>query len=62
MRADDAKAISTELFRPGWTNEEGHIAPGLGKPATKVPADCTSANDKDRHTEVFFRQAATPVA
>ena len=47
MRADDAKAILTELFRPGWTNEEGHVAPGLGKPAAKVAANRTGADDKD---------------
>ena len=37
----------TELFRPGWTDEKGHVAPGLGKPAAKVAADRTGADDKD---------------
>ena len=50
MPADDAKTIPTELFRPGWTDEEGHVAPGLGKPAAKVAADGTCANDKDPHS------------
>ena len=50
MRADDAKAIPTELFRPGWMDEEGHVAPGLGKPATKVAADRTGTDDKDSHS------------
>jgi hypothetical protein len=47
MRADDAKTIPTELFRPGWTDEEGHVAPGLVKPAAKVAADRTGADDKN---------------
>jgi len=47
MWADDAKAILTELFRPGRTDEEGHVTPGLGKPAAKVAADRTGADDKD---------------
>jgi hypothetical protein len=50
MRADDAEAILTELFRPGWTDEESHVTPGLGKPATKVAADRTCADDKDPHS------------
>ena len=49
MRADDAKAIPTKLFRPGWTNEEGHVASGLVKPPAKVAADRTCANDQDPH-------------
>jgi hypothetical protein len=52
MRADDAKAILTELFRPGWTDEESHVAPGLSKPAAKVAADGTGADDKDPHSHV----------
>jgi hypothetical protein len=47
MRADDAKAILTELFRARWTNEESHVAPGLGKSAAKVAANRTGADDKD---------------
>ena len=50
MRADDAKTIPTELLRPGWTDEEGHVAPGLGKSAAKVAADRTGADDKDPHS------------
>jgi hypothetical protein len=49
MWADDSEAISTELFRPRWTDEEGHVAPGLGEPATKVAAYRTGADDKDSH-------------
>jgi hypothetical protein len=49
MRADDAKAILTELFRPRWTDKKGHIAPGLGKPAAEVATDRTGADDKDPH-------------
>ena len=52
MRADDAKAMLSELFRPGWADEEGHVTPGLGKPAAKVAADRTGAHDKDPHSQV----------
>ena len=43
---------STELFRPRWTDEKSHIAPGLGKPAAKVAADRTGADDKDSHSHI----------
>src|SRR5439155_26328816 len=49
MRADDAKTILSELFLPRWTNEEGHVAPGLGQPATKVTTHRTGADDKHPH-------------
>jgi len=52
MRADDPKTIPTELFRPEWTDEESHVVPGLGKPAAKVAADRTGADDKDPHSHV----------
>jgi hypothetical protein len=52
MRADDAKTILTELFSPGWTDEEGYVAPSLGKPAAKISADRTGADDKDPHGHV----------
>jgi hypothetical protein len=48
MRADYPHAILTKLFRPGWTDEKGHVAPDLGK----VAADRTGANDKDPHSHV----------
>jgi len=50
MRADDAKTVPTELFRPGWTDKESHVAPSLGKPTAKVAADRTGADDKDPHS------------
>ena len=34
------------------TDEERHVAPGLGKPAAKVAADRTSADDKNPHSHV----------
>ena len=50
MRADDAKAILTELLRPGRADEKGHVAPGLGKPAAKVAANGTGTDDKNPHS------------
>ena len=52
MRADDAKAIPTELFRPRRTDKEGHVAASLGKPPAKVAADRTGADDKNPHGHV----------
>jgi hypothetical protein len=52
MWADDSEAILTELFRARWTDEKGHIAPSLGKPAAKVATDRTGADDKDPHSHV----------
>ena len=54
MGTDEAKTILRELFRPGWTDEKGHVAPGLGEPASKVAADRTGADDKDPHSHVEF--------
>src|ERR1700704_3560531 len=45
MRTDNAKAVRTELFRPRRTDEEGYIAPGLGKPAAKVAAYCARTDN-----------------
>src|ERR1700720_3774247 len=56
MRADDAKTILTELFRPRCTDEKGHVASGLGKPAAKVAADSAGSDDKDPHRHVEFQE------
>jgi hypothetical protein len=50
MRADDAKAILAELFRPRWADEKSHVAFGLDKPAAKIAANCTGADNKDPHS------------
>src|ERR1700730_18198247 len=49
MRTDDPKAVRAELFRPRWTDQEGYIAPGLGKPAAKVATNCAGTDNKDPH-------------
>jgi hypothetical protein len=50
VRADDSEAITTELFRPGWRDEEDHVAASLSKPAAKLAADRTGAHNKDSHS------------
>ena len=50
MWADDSEAISTELSRALWANKKSDIAPGLGKPAAKVAADRTGADNKDPYS------------
>ena len=50
MWADDTKTILAEVFRASWTNKESHIASGLGKPAAKIAANRTGADDKNAHS------------
>ena len=54
MRADDAKAILTELFRPGRADKKSHVAFGLDKPAAKIAPNCTGADNKDPHRREVF--------